>query len=144
MVVCKNAVRQVAITCLHQPLKPSLYPLGTLNIYRLPIAIWHIKIPPLLMFANTTFMVQYPNKIMKKRPNSDTSEDSAMMTESPVPATVSLVEPIKLPIKSRVKLPCIETQNEYNRCGTTVIRLAAKKPFSTLMHVVLMLFCPDS
>ena len=38
-VVCINAVRQIAATCLHHWLNPSVYPRGTLNIYRLPTAI---------------------------------------------------------------------------------------------------------
>lgn len=33
MVACKNAVRHSPMTCLHQETKPSIYPLGTLNIY---------------------------------------------------------------------------------------------------------------
>ena len=56
-VVCKNAVRHRAMTCLHQPVKPSMYPLGTENIYSEPTAIWHKRIPPRLIFANTIFII---------------------------------------------------------------------------------------
>lgn len=50
-VVCKKAVRQMAITCLHHWLKPSVYPRGTLNIYSDPTAIWISRIPPRLILA---------------------------------------------------------------------------------------------
>lgn len=56
--------------------------------------------PPLFMFANITFMVQYPNKIMKNKLNSDTSEASAMMTFNPESATKSDTSPIKFPSSS--------------------------------------------
>ena len=81
---------------------------------------------------------------MKNRLNSDTSSARAKITLSPDPATVSEVEPIKLARRSDANVPCNDVQNEYSLCGTTVIRLAAKKPFSTFRQVFLMLFCPDS
>ena len=96
------------------------------------------------MFANITFTVQYPNKIMKNRLNSDTSEESATMIFSPESATESDTSPIKLPSSSWVKVPYVATQNEYNRCGITVTRLADIKPFSTFKHVPFMFACPDS
>lgn len=51
--------------------------------------------PPLFIFANITFMVQYPNKIMKNKLNSDTSEANAIMTLSPESASESDTSPIK-------------------------------------------------
>ena len=51
--------------------------------------------PPLFIFANITFMVQYTNKIMKNKLNSDTSEANAIMTLSPESASESDTSPIK-------------------------------------------------
>ena len=82
--------------------------------------------------------------IINSRLNSDTSSASDVITLSPEPATVSDAEPIKLARRSDANVPCNEVQNEYSLCGTTVIKLAAKKPFSTFRQVFLMLLCPDS
>ena len=49
-VVCMKVVKQIAMICLHQPVKPSVYPLGRLNMWSEPTAICVSKIPPHMMF----------------------------------------------------------------------------------------------
>ena len=57
------------------------------------------------MFANTTFITQYPNRIMKSRLNSDTSSASDVINLSPEPASVYDAEPIKLARRSDANVP---------------------------------------
>jgi hypothetical protein len=97
-----------------------------------------------LIFANTTFTVQYPKRIIKNKLNRDTSDASAIITESAEPATVSDLEPMKLPSRSVAKVPCNEVQKLYNLCGTTVTRFAAIKPFRIFRQVFFIFASPDS
>lgn len=57
MVACKKVVRHRPMTCLHQLIKPSRYPRGTLNIYKLPTAIWISRMPPRFRLAKNTLMM---------------------------------------------------------------------------------------
>ena len=68
-VVCINVVKQSAIICLHQPVNPSVYPLGKLNIWRLPTAIWVKRIPPRLTLAKKHLITQYPRHIKRSNPS---------------------------------------------------------------------------
>ena len=91
------------------------------------------------MLANTIFIVQKPIIIMNNRLDTETSVLSASIASSPEFMSDTFRFATNELMRSDAKVCCNDTQNEYNLCGTTVMRLQAKKPFNALRHVPFML-----
>ena len=93
-VVCIKVVKQIAITCLHQPVNPSVYPLGRLNICRLPTAICVKRIPPRLILEKKHLITQYAIQISISNPNKG-------RTDAILPGLISKIAAFAASLKER-------------------------------------------
>ena len=75
---------------------------------------------------------------MKNRLDRDISALRVSKASNPALVSVAVLPCIKAPTRSFENVCCSDTQNEYSLCGTTVIRLQAKNPFSILRQVSLI------
>ncbi|EDS74692.1 hypothetical protein CLOSPI_01469 [Thomasclavelia spiroformis DSM 1552] len=114
--VYKNAVKHFAIVCSHHDMKPSVNPLGTLNIYKLATATWISNIPPCFKFAKNTLMTQYPIMMIMTWVIS-----IPILRFMMISCALFDISPISPPINEVIPpviCVCNDMQNLYNSTGT--------------------------